>query len=322
MTKRWLDRLDGLPRGVPFTTATARSAGLSYQALSYLTRTGALRRPVAGVYVDAAVPDTISMRCDVVRLVVPPDCFICDRTAAWLHAGDRALGPGEHLAVPALCCFRPSDGGRLRNSLTDSGEREIAPHDLMQLHGLTVTTPLRTALDLGRLQPTRDLRLHGMDSMLGLGAFGHDELLAEVPRFNRRRGVVLLRVLAPLADPGSQSFGESALRLRWYDAGLPAPRTQIPVVVGERVLYYIDMGLEELGIGAEYDGEAWHSSPEQREHDTVRRAHLIDVERWQIEVFRREHVFGHHQDADLRLKRLAESAQSQLRLRRLGIDRD
>ena len=34
-------------------------------------------------------------------LVLPDDCFVCDRTAAWLHAGDRALAPGEHLDVPA-----------------------------------------------------------------------------------------------------------------------------------------------------------------------------------------------------------------------------
>lgn len=321
MTDTWLTRLAELPPGVPFTTATGREAGLSYEALAHLTRLGILRRPIEGVYVDATMPDSIPLRCDMLRLVLPPDCFVCDRTAAWLHAGDRALGPGEHLAVPAVSCFRPSDAGRLRNALTTSGEREIRRRDLMELCGLTVTTPLRTSLDLGRLQPTRDLRLHGMDTMLGLGAFSHEELLAEVPRFNRRRGVVLLRVLAPLADPGSESFGESALRLRWYDAGLRRPRTQIPVVVQGRIRYRIDMGDEELGVGAEYDGAEWHTTPEQQERDTVRRAYLMDVEGWLIEAFRHENVFGMHQDADLRLKRIAESAPSPLRLRRLGMNR-
>ncbi len=317
MTDTWLTRLADLPPGIPFTTATARAAGLTYEALSYLTRTGVLRRPVEGVYVDAATPDSIALRCDILRLVLPPGCFVCDRTAAWLHAGDRALGPNEHLVVPAVSCFRPSDAGRLRNAIADSGEREIEPRDLMDLHGIPVTTPLRTALDLGRLQPTRDLRLHGMDTMLGLGAFSHEEMLAEVPRFNRRRGVVLLRVLAPLADPGSQSFGESALRLRWHDAGLGRPRTQIPVC-GDGHEYYIDMGDEELGMGAEYDGDEWHSSPEQLEHDAGRRTYLTGAGNWLIGVFRRENVFGQHQDAEIRLRRIAESARSRLRLRRLG----
>ncbi|GAB2449830.1 hypothetical protein GCM10027062_33820 [Nocardioides hungaricus] len=322
MTTNWLDRLAELPPGVPFTTGTARRVGLGYQALSYLTRAGALRRPIEGVYVDAGRPDSLPLRCAVLRLVLPADCFACDHTAAWLHAGDRALAPNDHLAVPRVSCFRPSDAGRLRNALTDSGEREIRLRDLTELHGIPVTTPLRTALDLGRLQRTRDLRLHGMDTMLGLGAFTHEEMLSEVPRFNRRRGVVLLRVLAPLADGGAESFGESALRLRWYDAGLPRPRTQIPVATQGRVLYYLDMGLEEHGIAAEYDGDAWHSTPVQRERDAARRAYLTDVEGWLLEAFRRENVFGHHQDADRRLKVLAESAQSRLRSRRLGMPSD
>ncbi|GAB6987347.1 type IV toxin-antitoxin system AbiEi family antitoxin domain-containing protein [Nocardioides pyridinolyticus] len=318
MPKTWTERLADLPADAPFTTSDAAAVGLHHQALHHLSTTGALRHPVAGVYVPAALEDSLRLRCSVLRLVLPPDAFVCDRTASWLHAGDDALAPGEHLAVPPVSCFRPSDGGRLRNALTDSGEREIRASDLMELGGIVVTTPLRTALDLGRLQRTPELRLHGMDTMLGLSEFTHDELLAQVPRFNRRRGVVLLRVLAPLADGGAQSFGETALRLRWYGAGLPRPRTQIPVVVEGRVLYFLDMGLEDAGIAAEYDGDAWHSTSAQRERDAIRRAYLTDVAGWSIEVFRKEHVFGQHQDADRRLRRLAESAQSQLKQHRLG----
>ena len=294
----WLERLETLPQ--PFTTAMAIDAGLTYKALHRLTVGGATRRPIEGVYVAAYVPDSIELRCRMLRLVVPPDCFVCDRTAAWLHAGEQALGPDEHLAVPPISCYRPSDAGRLRNPLTASGEREIRPDDLVEIHGLVATTPLRTALDLGRLQPTLDLRLHGMDTMLGLGQFTHAQLLAEVPRFNRRRGVVTLRALAPLADGGSESFGESALRLRWYAAGLPRPRTQVPVEVGGTV-FRIDIGLEERRCGAEYDGARWHSSPGQRRRDTDRRLLLSD-DGWRIEVFRRSHVFGRDQDAERRLR--------------------
>ena len=294
----WLERLDSLPQ--PFTTAMAREAGLNYKALHRLVATGHVRRPIEGVYVDAAVPDSLELRCRILRLVVPPDCFVCDRTAAWLHAGDRALGPDEHLVVPPVSCFRPSDGGRLRNSLTDSGERMIRGYDLVEVHGVVATTPLRTALDLGRLQKTLDLRLHGLDTMLGLGQFSHEQLLAQVPRFNRMRGVVALRVLAPIADGGAESFGESALRLRWYDAGLPRPTTQIPVEI-DGIVYRLDMGLEEERWAAEYDGAQWHSTPAQAQRDNERRVRLSDRD-WRIEVFRRSHVFGQHQDAERRLR--------------------
>jgi very-short-patch-repair endonuclease len=306
MEKTWTDRLADLPTREPFTTATAKAAGLSFKALRWLTDNGFLRHPIAGAYVAAGVEDSIELRCAMLGLVLPEDCFVCDRTAAWIHAGERALAPNEHLHVPPVSCFRPSDAGRLRNALSSSGERAIAPRDLMEIGGIVVTRPLRTAVDLGRLQPTADLKLHGMDTMLGLGAFTHDELLAEIPRFKRQRGVVELRVLAPLADGGSESFSETALRRRWHGAGLARPQTQISVVVHGREVYRLDMGLEGLYFAAEYDGEKWHG--EDREERDVERRQWLEHERgWSIEVFRKHQVFGVQQDAE-RLLRIAYDA--------------
>jgi hypothetical protein len=309
-TPVFLDSSFPLPIDRPFTTAQALDAGLAARRLTRLVREGYLRRPIERVYVPAHLPDSIELRCRALGLVVPPGAFVCDRPAAWLHAGARALAPNEHLSVPHVSCFRPSGHGRLRNALTVSGERAVLPRDLMELHGIVVTTPLRTALDLGRLQPTRDLRLWGMDLMLGLGRFSLEELLAELPRFKGQRGIVEQRVLAPLADGGAASLGEAALRNRWHDAGLPRPRTQIPVEVDGRVVYLLDMGLEELLFAAEYDGRAWHSSAAQREHDRGRRQWLTDQRRWHLEVFVDHNVFGRHQDADVRLARAFAEARA------------
>jgi hypothetical protein len=137
-------------------------------------------------------------------------------------------------------------------------------------------------------------------------------MLAEVPRFKGERGVVGLRTLAPLADGGAQSPGESALRLRWYAAGLPRPRTQIPVEVGGRVVYLLDMGLEDLLFAAEYDGEDWHSSGDQKDADRARRGWLADNRSWLIEVFDKKNVYGLRQDADLRLAKAFVNARATL----------
>lgn len=247
-----LDHSFDLPTEEPFTLAQALSAGLSKKQVIGLVRRGYLRRPLRNVYIASWVPDTLQLRARMVALVVPPGSFVTDRTAAWLHGAPSAMAPNEHLLVPTVSCYRPSAAGRLRNELTNGGEREVLPRDLMELNGVLLTSPLRTALDLGRLQANDDLRLAGMDAMLRLGIFTHDELLAEVPRFNRRRGVVGLRTLAPLADGGAESFAESALRRRWYAAGLPRPTTQIPVMVDGRVVFRLDLGLEELRFAAEY----------------------------------------------------------------------
>ena len=300
----------------PFASAMARDLGLDAQMLFRLVQAGVLRHPVRDVYVPAAIPDSIELRCRALGLVLPQDAFICDRTAAWLHAGDRALAPNEHLDVPALSCFRPSDCGRLRNKLVASGEREIKARDLMTIGDLTVTTPLRTALDLGRLQPTADLKLHGMDTMLALEVFSHDQLLREIPRFNRQRGVVELRVLAPLADGGSESFGETALRRRWHGAGLPRPQTQISVTVNGREIYRLDMGLGGMLFAAEYNGERWHDE-ERSEHDEERRQWLERERDWTIEVFVKGNVFGSQQDAEGTLRTAYDARRARYGLPRI-----
>lgn len=255
---------------------------------------GALRRVIRGVYVDAAVPETLELRARALRLVVPEDCFVADRTAAWLH-GAGTLAPNEHLSVPRVSVFRLPGRGRLRNKLSESGERDVSRRDLTVRHDLAVTTPLRTALDLGRLQ-RRDIALAGMDAMVRLGDVTVGELLGEVERFRRMRGVVQLRHLAPLVDGGAASPGESGLRLRWLDAGLPRPTLQIPVARPDGRFFYLDMGLPDHRFAAEYDGLQWHGSARQQARDRLRRAWLQQAAGWQLLVYTREQVYG-RQDA-------------------------
>lgn len=286
-----LDSSFPLPLDLPFTRRTALAAGITDGRLARLTRAGLLRHPIREVYVAAQAPDDIAMRIAILRLVVPDDCFVVDRTAAWLHGTPMALAPNDHLVAPKVAMFRHADAGRLRNALARSGERTVLPRDLTDVGGLAVTTPLRTALDLGRFLH-RDQALGGMDALLRLGRFNLDELLHEVPRLAGQRGVRQLRELAPLADGRAQSQGESALRLCWYDAGVPRPELQIPVLDGGREVFYIDIGLEELLFGAEYDGEEFHSSDEDEKHDDSRRDWLARRRGWAIEVFRKDGVYG------------------------------
>jgi very-short-patch-repair endonuclease len=254
---------------------------------------GLVRRPIKGIYVLAETEDTLSLRLAVAKLVVPDGCVVTDRAAGWIWVGDRMLAPNQHLAVPTLTVFcKP--GHRLRNGLTESGERIFLPRDLTTVGGLTVTTPLRTACDLGRLLH-RDQAFAALDTLLGLGAFTLEELVAEVIRFKGYRGVIQLRAFAPLADPRSQSQFESILRLRWYDAGLPRPQLQVEVPTSWGTSYWLDIALPDELFAAEYDGEEFHGD-EERDHDDSRR-HWMSTERdWRIVVARNASVTGPHQD--------------------------
>jgi hypothetical protein len=286
----------------PFMVGEALDLGLDRHLLCDLVAVGALVRPTRRVYVDATLPDSLDLRAAIVRLVLPPDTFLTDRVAAWVLGATMALAPGDHLVVPPLTVFCLPTRTRMRRAIASGGERGVLARDLCEVRGLVLTTPLRTALDLGRLQQ-RDLAMAGMDSLAREGLYDPADLIPELVRFRRYRGVRQLRALVPLVDPGSASFGESALKLRWCDAGLPRARTQVPVLRPDGARYYIDLGHEGTLTGAEYDGEEWHG-PEQVEHDHSRRLWLRRDAGWALEVFTRDRVFGPHQDATEALQQL------------------
>jgi hypothetical protein len=286
-----------LPVDRPFTAAEARDQGLTYRELSSLIEAGLLRRVVKGVLVAAQVPDGIDLRLRALALIAPPGCVVVDWTAVWLWTG--LLPPGQHLSVPPLSVFKHAGQDRLRNSLCRSGERSFLPDDLVELRGLRITTPLRTAWDIGRLSH-RDLAISALDALLRLGSFTRDEMVDGVSRFRGHRGVVQLRSLAPLADPRSQSGPESVLRLRWEDlASLPRPVPQVPIADDSgREIYYLDLGVPELRFACEYDGAEFHTSDEDREHDRRRRTWITQNRGWIIEVVRKENVFGPTRDIE------------------------
>ncbi|MDT0203290.1 hypothetical protein [Nocardioides sp. AE5] len=292
-----LDHWFPLPVDQPFTRQEALACGVTDRTLRALIDAALLRRPVRGVFVDHRVPDSLDTRVRILSKVVPPGSFVADRTAGWLHGANMILAPNDHLTVPRVSVFHLPGRDRTRREMVVSGERALAPGDLVEIQGLLVTSPLRTALDLGRFL-RRAQALSAMDSLLRLGQFGREELIAGVERFARQRGVRQLRAMAPLADGRSESPGESALRLHWYDAGLPPPELQVPYLEDGRALYYLDMGLPDLRFAAEYDGEEWHSSDRDVSHDRVRRERMTQRGGWQIEVFRRADVYGRAKDAD------------------------
>ena len=292
----------GLSPTRPFTASEAAEAGLDDRWLRRLVDLGLVTRPLRGVYLWGGVPDSLELRLECVRYVLPSGCVVTDRTAAWLHGAPMALAPNDHLVVPRVSAFHLPHH-RLRNGCVDSGARTLAETDVIELAGVPVTTPLRTACDLGRLLH-RDSALAALDALLRLGRFGHEELVAEAERFRGFRGVRQLRAFAPWADPGSESYGESVLRLRWIEAGLgAAPQTQVVVPrAGQYGHARLDIASERHRFAAEYDGEEFHG-PQQHAHDESRRRWLREEAGWTVSVFTRHQVFGRRETATLRLRR-------------------
>lgn len=292
----------------PFTTAMAFAAGVTRANLTRLVDLGLLRRPIRNVYVSTHVGDSPLLRAKCLRLAVPPDCVVCDRHAGWLLGAEMILAPNEHLELQPISMFRPSGHGRLRNPLADSGERNLIPGDVMEVDGLLVTTPLRTAWDLGRVR-SRERALAALDAMLRTRLFTHEELLDGVTRFRGMRWVRNLRALAPLADGAAESPGESVLRLRWLDRGLPRPQLQVEVWVDGVLVAVLDIAHEGLRFAAEYDGVEWHGSAEQQADDR-RRRDLVRNQGWVVTPFVVTDVFGRERRCDEMLSDGVRSARA------------
>jgi hypothetical protein len=304
--------LDGscpLPLDLPFTAAIAATLGVSHAQLRRLVARGLVRRVCRGVYAVTQAPDDLAFRARALGLVVSPSAVVTDRTAAWLHGVD--ILPRSALTIPPPVSVFQRPGTRSRRDGVASGERMLLPRDVVEVGGLAVTSPLRTALDLGRLLWRFDA-LGALDQFLRIGVAA-DELLAEVERFKGFRGVVQLRFLASLADPRAESLAESALRLHWYDAGLPKPEPQW-WVFDERgiALFRLDLALPEVLFAAEYDGTEFHSSDSDRAHDHGRRSWLADCRCWLIEVFVNDDLYRLHADPARRLQAGLQQAKATL----------
>ena len=155
----------------------------------------------------------------------------------------------------------------LHSDTLDDGETSV--HDAIRL-----TTPARTAFDLGR-------RIGLTAAVIRLDALMHAtdlkaadvELLAE--RHRGARGLVQLRQALHLVDGGAESPYETKTRLVLISSGLPRPQTQIEVRNDWGALMArIDMGWEEWKVGVEFDGAQHWTDPAQRTRDIDRLAEL------------------------------------------------
>ena len=296
-----------LPVDAAFTRAQALAAGVSPRQLRTLVAEGLLRRVLRGVYAAAQAPDSVLFRARALALVVPDCAVVTDRTAAWLH-GVPILERGAHLEAPPISVCERVDS-RVRRSDVDGRRRQMLDRDVMELHGIRVTTPLRTGLDLGRRLWRFDA-LAAIDGVLHLGV-DHDEFLAESLRFKGHRGMRQLRALAPLGDGRAESAGESALRPHWLDAGLPPPEPQFGILDDwGHEIYRLDVPLPTALYAAEYDGEEFHSEPEDIRHDQERREWIRDERGWTIDVFRKDSVYGRNTDIAERLRAGLRSARA------------
>ena len=227
--------------------------------------------------------------------------------AAWLWSREAATIAGAAAAalhgakwipdeVPVELIHtnnRPPQGVLTRRDVLLDGETQT-------IGGRMVTTPERTAFDIGRRGAVRSA-VARLDALAAATGFKAVDVSGLAKRHPGSPGLRRLETALELVDPGAQSPRESYLRLLLIDAGLPRPQTQIPVSGADGLpAAYLDMGWAEHMVAVEYDGDQHLCDRGQYVKD-IRRIELLERMGWII-----VRVVAEHRPADI-VRRVREA---------------
>jgi very-short-patch-repair endonuclease len=176
-----------------------------------------------------------------------PGVVFSHRSAASLHGLDLGALPLVEVTAPYGRAIWPRPGMHIRHAPLDEG-------DTAERQGVPVTSPMRTAFDLARHLPTMEA-VAAVDMML------HRRLvdLTALERYIQGRpgwqGLVQARRVVELAEPATESWMESVLRMILIEGGLPRPRVQVSLGSSQGdFIARVDMLYEEARVVIEYDG--------------------------------------------------------------------
>jgi hypothetical protein len=199
-----------------------------------------------GVYLPDGVTPTLKQRTVAAWLWTRRRGVVAGLAAAAMH-GTRWIADD----VPVELVWT---NARPPRGITTRRDR-LSPAEWQLVDGVAVTTPERTAFDLGRLIRDDDA-VARLDALGNVTRFDRGAVTDIADRHSGSPGIPQLRVALNLYDAGAQSPRETSLRLLLIRAGFPPPRTQIPVYddFGE-ARYFLDMGWDDVMIAVEYDGD-------------------------------------------------------------------
>lgn len=262
-------------RVAPFTPADARAAGIPRRRL----RARDLDDRVYGVRVAGGSTDDLRTRCLAFSTRLGVDVFFSHSTAARLRGAPLPLHLERladlHVSVQAPARAPHATGIR-------GHARQVIPGDVVDLHGLRVSSPARLWCEMGRTLDLFDLvaltdylihHRHPWVSAQDLGA-----RLAAGDRITRTR-----RLAAALehCDERAESPAESRLRVMCAIAGLPAPSVNhelVTTVTGQAVR--LDLAWPDRKFAIEYQGDG-HRTTAQWRKDMTRREDLR-LDEWRI----------------------------------------
>lgn len=237
-------------------------------SVSATTRSSYLRgfwAPTRGIRLPDDRRD-LAARCEGLLLALPHVVAFSGETAVGLWVGVECSDECIEVALPAAAHPVRRAGVRARR-------RVLTPGDVVDLHGLPVTSPERTFVDLAERLTLPRLVAVG-DDFLRRRLCTRADIREVISRSARQRGVRTAMRALELLDPRAESPRESLTRALIIEAGLPVPTPQVEIFdSGGRFIARGDLAYEDLKIVIEYDGYH-HLTLEGQRRDARRRGEL------------------------------------------------
>jgi very-short-patch-repair endonuclease len=247
------------------TTAQLLAVGITESGISRRVAAGRLHRVHRGVYlVGHPVPPPLAMELAAV-LACGPAAVLSHRPAAVL-AGFMTPGDGP-IDVTVAGPDRRRRGVRVHRA------RGLLECDVIVVHGIPVTTPARTLLDLADVQPSRPLQ-RAFDEAERMGLVTRREIEELLRRSPGRHGASRLgSLVADGSEPAlTRSEAEERMLALIRKGGLPTPRVNARAAGHE-----VDFLWPDHGLVLEVDGYAFHSGRAAFERDRLRDADLAAI---------------------------------------------
>jgi hypothetical protein len=153
----------------------------------------------------------------------------------------------------------------------------LATGESQRVDDICVTSPARTAFDIGR-RAELVAGVQRVDALMNATDVKVCDIEVVAELHPRVRGLQQLRRTLTLVDGGAESPYESLTRLLFVREGFPRPETQVPVFDEYGVLVaVIDMGWRDYLVGVDFDGAHHWTDPRQRRWDVERYARLPEL---------------------------------------------
>jgi hypothetical protein len=195
--------------------------------------------------------------------------------------------PRRLQGVQPIHVTRIDDGVPPRRRGVAGHHADLAPWETMGVEGVVVTVPVRTLLDLAPVLSPDELVVcvdgvvcehrHGLRGGLPPLLPRH-ELMGQLGRYARRRGVRRLRAAVELSVPGADSAPETRLRLLLREHGITEAETDHRIVAPDGTEVLPDLAVESARVSIQYEG-AHHDRDGQREID-IRRQRRTEAAGW------------------------------------------